>query len=91
VEERIWNKRPDGLLEMPAPEKAGEFVILEFKTQRQCSDRLLPSGPMHPIITSLQLLNFKGCGEIFRENNFSSIKIVFPRTLKKIRTLADLH
>jgi hypothetical protein len=30
--ERIWNKRPDGFaIRMPTTEKAGEFVILEFK------------------------------------------------------------
>ena len=29
---RIWNKRPDGFtIKMPTTEKAGEFVILEFK------------------------------------------------------------
>ena len=32
AEERIWNKRPDGLaIKMPTSETAGEFVILEFK------------------------------------------------------------
>jgi len=32
AEERIWNKRPDGLaIKMPTTEKVGEFVILEFK------------------------------------------------------------
>ena len=31
VEERIWNKRPDGLsIKIPISEKVGEFVILEF-------------------------------------------------------------
>ena len=32
AEERIWHKRPDGLaIKMSLSEKAGEFVILEFK------------------------------------------------------------
>ncbi len=31
VEERIWNKRPDGLaIKIPISEKVGEFVIQEF-------------------------------------------------------------
>jgi hypothetical protein len=34
AEERIWNKRPDGLgIKMPTTEKVGEFVILE---SREC-------------------------------------------------------
>ena len=32
AEERIWNKRPDGLaIKMPTPETVGGFIILEFK------------------------------------------------------------
>ena len=32
TEERIWNKRPDGLaIKLPTSETVGEFVILEFK------------------------------------------------------------
>jgi len=34
-EERIWNKRPDGIdIKMPTPETVDEFVILEFKDGR---------------------------------------------------------
>jgi hypothetical protein len=40
VEERIWNKRPDGLaIKMPTLEKVGEFVILKFKTMSDVTDQ----------------------------------------------------
>ena len=40
AEERIWNKRPDGLaIKMPTPEKAGEFVILQFKRMFDVTDQ----------------------------------------------------
>ena len=39
AEERIWNKRPDGLaMKMSISEKVGEFVILEFKRMSDVSD-----------------------------------------------------
>ena len=40
AEERIWNKRPDGLaIKMPTPERAGEFVILEFQRMSDVTDQ----------------------------------------------------
>ena len=40
VEERIWNKRPDGLaIKMSTLEKVGEFVILEFKRMSDVNDQ----------------------------------------------------
>jgi hypothetical protein len=40
AEERIWNKRPDGLaIKMPTTEKLGEFVILEFKRMSDVTDQ----------------------------------------------------
>jgi len=40
AEERIWNKRPDGLaIKMPTTEKLGEFVILEFKRISDVTDQ----------------------------------------------------
>jgi hypothetical protein len=39
VEERIWNKRPDGLpMKIPTSVKVGEFVILEFKRKSNMTD-----------------------------------------------------
>jgi hypothetical protein len=38
--ERILNKRPDGFtIKMPTTEKAGEFVILEFKRMSCVTDQ----------------------------------------------------
>ena len=40
TEEWIWNKRPDGLsIEIPTPEKDGEFIILEFKRMSDVTDQ----------------------------------------------------
>jgi hypothetical protein len=40
AEERIWNKRPDGLaIKMPTPETVAEFVILEFKRMSDVTDQ----------------------------------------------------
>ena len=37
VEERIWNKRPDGLaIKMPTVQKVGEFVILKIQDDVRC-------------------------------------------------------
>ena len=39
-EERIWNKRPDGLSSnVPTSVKMGEFVILEFKRMSDVTDQ----------------------------------------------------
>jgi hypothetical protein len=40
VVERIWNKWPDGFaIKMPTTEKAGEFVILDFKRMSCVTDQ----------------------------------------------------
>jgi hypothetical protein len=40
AEERIWNKRPDGLaIKMPTPETVGGFIILEFKRMSCVTDQ----------------------------------------------------
>ncbi len=40
TEDRIWNKRPDGLtIKMPISEKVGEFVIVEFKRMSDVIDQ----------------------------------------------------
>jgi hypothetical protein len=40
VEDRIWNKRPDGfVIKIPTKETAGELVILEFKRMPSVTDQ----------------------------------------------------
>jgi len=42
AEERIWNKRPDGLaIKMPTSAKMGEFVILDFKRMSDVTDQYM--------------------------------------------------
>ncbi len=42
AEERLWNKRPDGIaIKMPKEGKQGEFVILEFKRMSDVTDNYL--------------------------------------------------
>ncbi len=47
TEERIWNKRPDGLvIKMTTPETVGEFVILEFKRMSDVTDQYVTRAQM---------------------------------------------
>jgi hypothetical protein len=46
-EERIWNKRPDGIdIKMPTPETVDEFVILEFKRISCVTDQYVTRAKM---------------------------------------------
>ncbi len=50
AEDRIWNKRPDGLaIKMPTPETVGEFAILEFKRISCVTDQYVSPICVHKI------------------------------------------